>query len=343
MTPTLTPTAALLLPGEPPATAHELARAVATSCYTTIDTASPTARLRGTSARTTPDGGRELIGWQRNVARVHKMDVVLPTVLRVRLDADDRVTAAGLEPTFAGSRGVLCYHPYADGRVRSRLIGRHFDDDLAAEVSASAFACFHVAEVLSDLIGADQVRRSAGLPAFFEQECLDAVQTGDALTMFGHQQVRGQGSATYRVVIENVFTAIRFDPVGAIFSTAPLTVRTFLGEELVAERRVSGATAGEFFLSIQRATRPLLRRVGQEFAHTGTAFACSNLAPRSFVGAFVQAIAGKLYADNYTYILHCLSGLQRQGGRPRCMGGVLSQAEANEHFPGFDITAAVCG
>lgn len=336
------PTASLLLPADLPQTSDAIATGVADGPYATIDTQLPAARLRGTFVTPTEDGGLELLGWQRNIVRVQKMDVRLPTVIRLRLDGDGRVVSAGLDPSFAGSRGVLCYQPYVTRRLHAALMGKDFGHDAAREVDFADLPCFHVAEVVSDLVGALGVMRAKGMTGFFEQEATDAVQEGDCLVMHSSQEIRGVGRLTHRMAIDGAYSRIRFDENGEIYACKPLTVRTYCEDDLVNVHEVGGDTP-TFHRSIIRATRVLQRTLAQRFGTNGAPLMCSNLSPRACIGGFVQAIAGKLYANNYTYILHCLSGLQRHEGSPRCVGGVLSQEEADTYFSGFDISAAIRG
>jgi acyl carrier protein len=320
----------------------ELAHLAALGGYATLDTASPTARYRGTFLTPAAGGGLEVVAFQRNIIQVQKMDSSLPTVLRGHLDADGRITAFWLTDTFAGSRGVLCYRPYLNRRLQTLLVGRRLDEVPLGELTSSNFGCFHVAEVVSDLVSAHQVRAAQGLSTFFEQECLDSVQVGDSLRMHGTQEIRGLGEVSYRIEIDSLFSQVHFDDNGGIHSRTPLRMRTYLGAECVADRVVGGATPPEFLLSLQRGTRSLLRSVGQALKVTDPPLMCSNLAA-GLVGAIVLAISSKLYPNNYVYILHCLSGLQRQGGQPRCLGGVQTQAEADTHFSGFRVKDAVLG
>jgi hypothetical protein len=334
--------ARLLLPPDVSSDPDELARQAGLGAYVTLDTASPTARYRGTYLTPAADGGTEVVAFQRNVIRVQKMDSSLPTVVRGRLDADGRITEFGLTDTFAGSRGVLCHRPYLNSRLEALLVGRTLDEVPMGELRSSNLGCFHTPEVVSDLVSAHEVRNARGMPTFFEQECLDSVQVGDSLRMFGTQEIRGIGEVTYRIEIDSLFSQVHFDEVGGIHSRTPLNMRTYVGAEQVAERVVGGQTPPEFLLSLQRGTRSLLRRVGEAFGVTDPPLLCSNLGT-GLVGVIVLAISAKLYPNNYVYILHCLSGLQRQGGQPRCIGSVQTQAEADTYFSGFCVRDAVLG
>lgn len=317
---------------------------LAASCgYATLDPDSPTARYRGTFLAPTADGGTELAGWQRNIIRVQRMDSSLPTPLRIRLDRDGRVVEVALEKTFAGSRGVLCYQPYLTRRLEELLLGRRFAEVSTGEITSSNFGCFHVAEVLADMMSAQAVAEAKGISTFFEQECLDSVRSGDSMTMFGTQEIRGLGTVSYRVHLDGVFSAVHFDEHGGIYSRTPVMLRTYLADECLTEREVAGATPPVFLLSLQRATRGLLLGVGAALGVTSPPLMCTNLSPQAFVGALVLAIGAKQYSNNYVYILHCLSGLQRRGGVPRCLGGVETQAEADATFPGFNVRDAVLG
>ena len=320
----------------------DLARLAALGAYATLDTASPTARYRGTFLTPADGGGLAVVAFQRNIIRVQKMDSSLPTVLCGRLDSDGRISEFRLTDTFAGSRGVLCYRPYLNRRLETLLVGRRLDEVPVGELTSGAFGCFHIAEVVSDLVSAYAVRAALELPTFFEQECLDSVQVGDSLRMFGTQELRGRGEVSYRIEIDSLFSEVYFDEQGGIRSRSPLRMRTYLGEEAVADRVVGGASPPEFLLSLQRGTRGLLRKVGEALGASDPPLLCSNLAA-GLVGAIVLAISAKLYPNNYVYILHCLSGLQRQGGCPRCLGGVQTQSEADTHFSGFCVKDAVLG
>jgi hypothetical protein len=61
----------------------------------------------------------------------------------------------------------------------------------------------------------------------------------------------------------------------------------------------------------------------------------TNLNPQAFIGLLTQMLAVRYFGNNYHYIMHVLSGLQRHGNIPLCIGSSLSPAEAKRYFPEF--------
>ena len=67
----------------------------------------------------------------------------------------------------------------------------------------------------------------------------------------------------------------------------------------------------------------------------------TNLYPLSYIGLLIQSVAIRLFNNNYNYIMHALTSLQRDENGPLCVGAVLNPEEADKHFPGFSFTELI--
>ena len=56
---------------------------------------------------------------------------------------------------------------------------------------------------------------------------------------------------------------------------------------------------------------------------------------KAFIGMFTQMLAVRHFGNNYHYVMHVLSGLQRSCGVPLCIGSAITMAEAKRWFPDF--------
>jgi hypothetical protein len=67
----------------------------------------------------------------------------------------------------------------------------------------------------------------------------------------------------------------------------------------------------------------------------------TNLYPQAYIGMLIQSIAIRLFNNNYNYIMHALTALQRSGNRPLCVGAITNQDEAKQYFPKYSFADLV--
>ena len=66
-------------------------------------------------------------------------------------------------------------------------------------------------------------------------------------------------------------------------------------------------------------------------------FLNTNLLPGALVGLIVQAIAMQTFKNNYNYVMHVLTALQRPDNIPKCLGAIKNKMEAETYFKGYDF------
>ena len=318
-----------------------LVEEVLTAPYLGLDPETPAARLRGTQVVPLPDGTLDVVGWQRNVSRIQRMDCSLPTIIRATVSPAGTLAAVSLDASFTGSRGVLCFRDYLDRHLQACLTGRPFDGDLLKHLSVDHLHCFHVSEVMRSMVSAVAIQRLRG-GRFHEQECMDMVMDDETLLLGGIQRMDGVGTVTYGSIVEGG-RDLDFRADGSIYTRRPLAASAYVDGAQVSQQQLDGRTAGRTFVALNRLWAPVRARLAAQLGEPGVDFQCSNLERTAFAGLFVQSVAVKFFGDNYPFVLHALSGLQRAGGRPVCVGGVADQGEADAWFAGYRIVDAIQG
>jgi hypothetical protein len=318
---------------------EELIADVKSRRYRSLDADTPVCRFRGTLVTRRGDG-LFVVGWQRNVARLQKMELSYPTIITLELDSQRRIRHAALDPCFKGSKGLLCHPPYLDDTLRRVLQDVAIDEGFFKKVQVGLLHCFHVVEVLGGIVSCLEVLDERKLPFLAEDEVADSYWLDKDLYTVGAQRMSHVPDiAHFGFVIHGASEHIRFDESGTVFATAPFPVDVFVNHRPVLHGEIAGARAVSVCQSIKILALEALGHLKPMFVDRAAAnsFMCSNLFPQAFIGLLVQVLGMKMYHNNYNYVLHCLKGIQRFGGAPRCIGAVESIEEAATHFPRLDL------
>lgn len=52
----------------------------------------------------------------------------------------------------------------------------------------------------------------------------------------------------------------------------------------------------------------------------------------------MQAIGIRSFSNNFNYIQYIMTAMQRPRRLPGCIGAILNEEEAAQHFEGFDLS-----
>jgi hypothetical protein len=313
-----------------------------------LDTSKPASRCRGTVVQAgEEDGAVTLIGWQRNAARLQKMDVSLPAIVTLRLrripsENAYRIVSIDLDKSFRGSKGLLCCGPYLDKNMKNELVGQAFDASLFKKTKLNAMRCFHLVEILHAMISyfgtvSGELSGTGAKALHFEEENTDYMEDDEKRSCCcGIHLVSGREAVFYRLVIADLFEKVRFSKEGVMTCRGSLTFEFFLGDQRAIAGEIPISESGSMERGFQKMLLECIRTlqaalgVGQKEKIRFT-----NLYPMALVGLLTQTLAIRHFSNNYHYIMHALTGLQRRDGIPLCIGASMNMNEVKRYFPGF--------
>lgn len=307
--------------------------------YSSVDTEVPCSRFRGTVVKKTSNN-IEVVGWQRNISRLQKADVSLPTIIIIKLDLDYVIKDIYLDHDFDGSKGLLCYQGYLDKNLKEKLINQKVNDSFFKLVQIDMLHCFHLSEVLAGILSSLEIFQQKELDYFFEEEVFDTYVRDEDFIIVGAQKMNIKDSpVNYSMELKRAMELIGFNDNGRIYSTEPLDVIFSLEGKEIFNKKISGKKPKRMCLNMKKLAIEGLDYVKSSLVpDSNTAYMCSNLFFQAFIGLLVQVIVMKKFYNNYNYVLHVLTGIQRSNNSPRCIGAVESQGEADKYFPGFNLS-----
>lgn len=312
-----------------------------------LDTVMPTCRFRGTVVKKNDADSVVITGWQRNYARLRKMDVSLPTIITINLnyDLDENkfiVNEARLDAGFKGSKGILCSASYLDRNVQKVLTGKLFDRNLLKSMKLEVLHCFHLVEVITGMISYFSAIREHVIPAdagalFYEEEAGD-YWSEDGCTAYGSgvHRMKGKELVHFQLTFPELFSKIRFGKNGDINCSSTLDSQFSINGELVRQDQIILGCDGINNIKLAKMLLGCVRSL-QSALHIDfkEPIRCSNLYPSAFLGVFTQALAIRHFSGNYQYIMHALTALQRRNGKPLCIGASSNSREMKLNFPDF--------
>ncbi len=322
---------------------EQLTSRILESNYTAADPLVPALRFRGTVVQAGERGtGCKITGWQRNVSRLRKMDVSLPTIITMDVDSDQRIENIELDPGFAGSKGLICSHTYLNRRLKTLLQGRVLDNSFIHRVKQENTHCAHLFEVLSGLYSYYTMLKANGFMDLhargyaYEEEVIDSYADDGSLNSLGTHVCMGREPLRYKTSLQNILKKVGFTKNGALTITKGIETDFSLNGISSVHGVVNDFTGLSGFL-----LRCLGKVRRQILPGTYVRMFNSNLYPGAYLGMLVQAVAIRLFNDNYNYIMHAVTALQRAEGRPLCVGALGDQEEADRWFPGFSFSELV--
>jgi hypothetical protein len=327
----------------------DMKRAICDSEYTALDLDKPTLRFRGTliDARRGFDH-LKITGWQRNIARLRKLDVSLPTIITMTLSGDGIIEDIDFDRSFKGSKGLMCCWSYLNRNLKSQLPGHAFDSSFINLVKQEKMHCAHLFEVLSGIYSYYRILKENNFedinPRQYacEEEAIDSYVDEGSLHSVGKHVFQEKPSVDYRLTLHDIIGNVGFTNKGTlemrngVEASFALNGKQVLNEMVSINSRDTGHTDLAAFLL--RCIGAIKKEVCPE---KQLRMFNTNLYPRAYIGMLVQSVAIRLFNNNYNYIMHALTALQRSANAPLCVGAISDQDEADRHFPGFSFSELV--
>lgn len=291
----------------------------------------PICRFRGTAIY--PDG--TIIGWQRNISRLKKMDVSLPTVITLSVGPDHTIADIELDPGFKGSKGLMCSQPYLNRNMKRHLVGARLDNTLFCKIKQHRLHCFHLVEILLGISTFYQMYRHRNQPdgLYYEQEVCDSYTSGNDLVAQGKQDLNGEKTVRYTIHFIDILKRIAFDRSGRLSKLDDLEMAFLLNGAPVITRRVNLNDRFKNMLGFMLACIDHVK--GEICPNPKIPFKITNLLPSALLSTLTQASAMHLFDNNYSYVMHVLTALQRKNNAPVCVGAIENEAEAAQYFPDY--------
>jgi hypothetical protein len=321
---------------------------IRTSRLMPLDTSKPASRCRGTVIQGPQENGAvTLIGWQRNTARLQKMDVSLPAIVTVqvrRVPCENvyRIISVELDKCFRGSKGLLCCGSYLDKTMKKELVGQAFDASLLKKTKLNAMHCFHLVEILHAMVSyfgtvTGDLSESGAKALHFEEENTDYMEDDRKRSCCcGNHLVSGREAISYRLVIADLFEKVRFSQEGVMTCRGTLDFDFFLGDQRAVTGKIVIPESGSMERGFQKMLLECIRALQTALAvDHKEKIRFTNLYPMALIGLLTQTLAIRHFSNNYHYIMHALTGLQRRDGIPLCIGASMNMNEVKRHFPGF--------
>jgi hypothetical protein len=291
----------------------------------------PICRFRGTAVY--PNG--TIVGWQRNISRLRKMDVSFPTIITLTLGPDHTIADIDLDPGFKGSKGLMCSHPYLNRNMKRHLVGARLDATLFCKLKQRRLHCFHLVEVLLGVATFYQIYLNRNQPdkLYYEQEVSDSYSSGNDLVAQGKQDLNGETTVRYTIHYVDLLKRIAFDESGALSKLEDLEMTFFLNGASVMTQVVNLNDRFKKMLEFMLACIDQVK--GEICPDLEIPFKNTNLLPSAILSMLTQASAMHLFNNNYAYVMHVLSALQRRNNVPACVGAIKDEAEAQQYFPDY--------
>lgn len=306
--------------------------------YTSLDTNTPIVRFRGTSIKKEHDKIL-IVGWQRNVSRLQKLDVSLPTVISIQLSLDLIIEDISLDSDFKGSKGLTCHQGYLSKNLKENLLGKKFDSTLYEDIQTSKLHCFHLMEVLAGTLSAHELMVSKNKDVIFEEEALDCQFIGKDYLVVGKQYVDIiDKTFSFTTKFKDARDKFYIDTNGVLLIKEKAIASFYIEDEELFSLDFSAKNQREFCIKAKRLCLGGIKEIQKKyFRDFDSKIMFTNLYVPAYIGLLIQSFSMKLYHNNLNQVLHSLNTVQRYNNIPKCVGAVLNHKEAEEHFPNFDL------
>ncbi|HEX3043814.1 MAG TPA: hypothetical protein VHY08_03590 [Bacillota bacterium] len=322
--------------------------------YQAQDLDTPVCRFRGSLVDSSGGSNRiKLVGWQRNIARMRKMDVSLPTIITLTVN-DGVIEDINLDASFKGSKGLMCSWKYLNRNLKSLFEGQVFDPSFIQKAKLESTHCFHLFEVLGGLysyyqiLQADDFReiapdhRACMREIAYEEEAIDSYVENGTIHSLGTQLLKGKAPLHFELILHQILHQVSYEKNGKVKTEQGIQADFLLNDLVVLTETITlnNPIPGSIDLShfLFRCIRQLKQRLCPN--QNGQIYN-TNLYPQAYIGMLIQSLAIRLFNNNYNYIMHALTALQRSDTRPLCVGAIKDQNEANQYFPGYSFAELI--
>lgn len=320
---------------------ENIEKKIACNNYSCIDNVVPMQRCRGTIMNNIArdKGIAEIIGWQRDITIMRKMDVSLPFIVKMTL-SDGAISDISIGKSFNGGKGLLCSKEYLENRLRSIMLGKRIDKVFLNNTRLSNIHCFHIYEILNSIyssynaVESDEERRDG---IFYEEEVSDCYTHDGNMYIAGQYKSAGMDPQVYRMEFYDIFNRVSFSTDGYLRLVGEVEANFYLNDVFQFDFVLTQSENDYMFIQLQKFLLKCVSALkSRVFPQSRTRMMNTNLTPGAMVGVLFQAIALRSFKDNFTYIQHVFTAMQRPGKKPGCIGSILSSEEAESHFPGYN-------
>lgn len=327
----------------------QLPKRILDAPYQALDLDTPVCRFRGSVVDLHGECDRiKLVGWQRNIARLRKMDVSLPMIITLTLSGAGVIEDINLDSSFKGSKGLMCCWKYLNRNLKSIFEGQVFDRGFIAKAKLESTHCYHLFEVLSGLYSYYQILQASGShqigPAqtAYEEEAIDSYVENGTIHSLGTQVLKGNAPIHFELILHQILQRVSFDKNGKLKTEQGIQADFILDDELVLSEAIAINTLIPQALDLSHFLFKCIRQLKQRLCpNQNLQIYNTNLYPQAYHGMLIQSIAIRLFNSNYNYIMHALTALQRSDTQPLCIGAIKDQNEANQYFPGYSFAELI--
>lgn len=315
------------------------------SDYSCINDDIPICRYRGTFIEPIKNNKFNIVAWQRNIARIKRMDVSLPTIINITLSDTGTIEYINLEPSFKGSRGLFCSQKYLNRNLKKTLAGSKIDKNFINLIKTENLHCFHLTEVLGSVFSYYNLFKNESFKNnayFFDEEVTDSYDIHDDLIAVGIQRIKNFPDLKYTMVFKDIYQKTTFSQKGFLNVLENMEVDFFINDQIILKNTIKPTISEISYINFFRILKKCVIEISKYLYNNKTyKLLNTNLYPAAYIGLFVQALALKIYRNNYDYTMHVLASIQRKNGNPLCIGAINNIDEANQYFPEFDITEII--
>jgi hypothetical protein len=281
------------------------------------------------------------------------MDVSLPMIVTLNVN-DGMIEDINLDASFKGSKGLMCCWKYLNRNLQSIFEGQVFDRSFIQKAKLESTHCFHLFEVLSGLysyyqiLQADDFRESAPdhrvctREITYEEEAIDSYVENGTIHSLGTQVLKGKAPLHFELILHQILQRVSYDKNGRVKTEQGIQADFLLDDQVVLSEMITLNHLIPGSLDLSHYLFKCIRQLKQRLCpNQNNQIFNTNLYPQAYIGMLIQSLAIRLFNNNYNYIMHALTALQRPDTQPLCVGAIADQNEANQYFPGYSFAELI--
>lgn len=282
------------------------------------------------------DYGTEMLAWQCNMAEVQNYDVVLPTIISIKIDKESILREIELDPCFKGSQGIPCSYKFLNRRLQQYKM-EYFSSQNKALSNPLNSGCRHTYELLYGACDFYDYCKNNGYDDAWVSEVTSAYHSDGSIIIVDRASVNGAESKL-KIKISNFTNNIQFNRLGAIFKCDGLRV---LGvgysnesEQRFEEKEIVAKSVIEFRVKVMKVLSSYWLYSGRA-VNINHRFYFSQMWPPTLFGILNQIFVLSLYSNSYSYFHYCIRGLQKNDTSCACIGVCEDINECKKYFSDF--------
>jgi hypothetical protein len=311
--------------------------------FSLTDQETPQGRCRGTFIQKDDNSNfLKIVGWQKNISQLRKMTVNFPTIINLEINyVSKEITSIELDSSFKGSKGLMCSQKYLDENLKKVFIGKKFDNSILENSKVRDVHCFHLSEVINamfsfyEIVNKNYDQTKQNECSFFEEEISDLFFINNDLYASSLYESSFSEKLRYVIKFKEIFSKIAFNKNGAINTTSPFDIEFYMNDQLSLRDSININNDESQYNEFKKFLFKCLRLWKYNVEKSDMRLLNTNLFPTAMIGIFVQAISVRVFRNNYNYIIHAITSIQRRTGIPLCVGAIKTKEESEMYFPDF--------